>query len=70
MVYGRKQASIHTHVRNAVTLVWGSLRLTPKKVYVLVNVKMLVSLLIKEYICHNLLYKLGDFGEGIFISYP
>ena len=32
-VYGRKQASkqasIHTHVRNAVPLVWGSLRLTP-----------------------------------------
>ena len=24
-----KQASIHMHVRNAVTLVWGSLRLTP-----------------------------------------
>ena len=24
-----KQANIHTHVRNAVTLVWGSLRLTP-----------------------------------------
>jgi len=23
------QASIHTHVRNAVTLVWASLRLTP-----------------------------------------
>ena len=32
-VYGRKQTNrqtdIHTHVRNAVTLVWGSLRLTP-----------------------------------------
>ena len=32
-----KQASIHTHVRNAVTLVWGSLRLAPmnhgKEVY-------------------------------------
>ena len=24
-----KQASIHTHVRNAVTLVWGSIRLAP-----------------------------------------
>ena len=24
-----KQTSIHTHVRNAVTLVWGSLRLVP-----------------------------------------
>ena len=24
-----KQTSIHTHVRNAVTLVWGSLRLAP-----------------------------------------
>ena len=24
-----KQADIHTHVRNAVTLVWGSLRLAP-----------------------------------------
>ena len=24
-----KQASTHTHVRNAVTLVWGSLRLAP-----------------------------------------
>ena len=24
-----KQASIHTHVYNAVTLVWGSLRLAP-----------------------------------------
>ena len=23
------QANIHTHVRNEVTLVWGSLRLTP-----------------------------------------
>ena len=30
-VYGRKQASIHTHVRNAVTLVWGSLRLAPTR---------------------------------------
>ena len=34
-VYGRKQASkqanIHTHVRNAVPLVWGSLRLAPIK---------------------------------------
>ena len=33
MVYGRKQASkqtsIHTHVRNVVTLMWGSLRLAP-----------------------------------------
>ena len=33
MVYGRKQASkqanIHTHVSNAVPLVWGSLRLAP-----------------------------------------
>ena len=32
-VYGRKQASKqtskHTHVRNAVTLMWGSLRLAP-----------------------------------------
>ena len=26
-VYGRKQTSIHTHVHNAVMLVWGSLRL-------------------------------------------
>ena len=25
-----KQASIHIHVRNEVTLVWGSLRLAPK----------------------------------------
>ena len=36
MVYGRKQASkqanIHTHVRNAVLLVWGSLRLAPNYV--------------------------------------
>ena len=34
-VYSRKQASklasIHTHMRNAVTLVWGSVRLTPIK---------------------------------------
>ena len=33
LVYGRKQTDrqtyIHTHVRNAVTLVWGSLRLAP-----------------------------------------
>ena len=29
-----KQASIHTHVRNAVTLVWGSLRLAPTSVTV------------------------------------
>ena len=28
-VQASKQASIHTHVRNAVTLVWGSLRLAP-----------------------------------------
>ena len=27
MVYGHKQTSIHTHFRNAVPLVWGSLRL-------------------------------------------
>ena len=26
--YGRKQASIHMHVRNAVPVVWSSLRLT------------------------------------------
>ena len=25
-----KQANIHSHMRNAVTLVWGSLRLAPK----------------------------------------
>ena len=31
-VYGRKQANIHTHVRNAVPLVWGSLRLAPIRV--------------------------------------
>ena len=34
-VYGRKQTDmhtyIHTHVRNAVTLVWGSLRLAPTR---------------------------------------
>ena len=34
-VYGRKQTNrqtdLHTHVRNAVTLVWGSLRLAPIK---------------------------------------
>ena len=29
MVGPSKQASIHTHVRSAVTLVWGSLRLIP-----------------------------------------
>ena len=30
MVYGRKQTDIHTHATcNAVTLVWGSLRLAP-----------------------------------------
>ena len=28
-VYGRKHGRIHTHVRNAVPLVWGSLRLAP-----------------------------------------
>ena len=28
-VYGRKQANIHTHMCNAVMLVWGSLRLAP-----------------------------------------
>ena len=28
-VYGRKQARIHTHFRNAVPLVWGLLRLAP-----------------------------------------
>ena len=28
-VYGRKQASIHTLSVNAITLVWGSLRLAP-----------------------------------------
>ena len=28
-VYGRKQTYIHTTSANAVTLVWGSLRLTP-----------------------------------------
>ena len=27
-----KQADIHTHVRNAVTLVWGSLRLAPMRI--------------------------------------
>ena len=36
MVYGRKaskQASIHMHVCNAVTLVWGSFRLSPMTYY-------------------------------------
>ena len=28
-VQASKQANIHTHVCNAVTLVWGSLRLAP-----------------------------------------
>ena len=28
-VHASKQASIHTHARNEVTLVWGSLRLAP-----------------------------------------
>ena len=32
-VYGHKQANIHTHVRNAVPLVWGSLRLAPINCY-------------------------------------
>ena len=31
MVGPSKQASIHTHMRNEVTLVWGSLRLAPIK---------------------------------------
>ena len=31
MVYGRKQARTLTHFRNAVPLVWGSLRLAPIK---------------------------------------
>ena len=30
-VYGRKQTYIHTTSANAVTLVWGSLRLAPKR---------------------------------------
>ena len=38
-VYGRKQASIHTHVRNTVTLVWGSLRLAPIKRHVQVGAR-------------------------------
>ena len=29
MVYAHKQASIHTHMHNAVTLVWGLLRFVP-----------------------------------------
>ena len=29
MVYGHKQINRHTHVCNAVPLVWGSLRLAP-----------------------------------------
>ena len=29
MVYGRKQPSLHMHMHNPVTLVWGSLRLAP-----------------------------------------
>ena len=29
-----KQANIHAHIRNAVTVVWGSLRLAPKKSYI------------------------------------
>jgi len=37
-VYGRKQVnkqpSMHTHVRNAVTLVWRSLRLAPMRMLV------------------------------------
>ena len=28
-VHASKRTSIHTHVRNEVTLVWGSLRLVP-----------------------------------------
>ena len=36
-----KQADIHTHVRNAVTLVWGSLRLAP--INICSNTETLVS---------------------------
>ena len=39
--YGHKQASkqdIHTHVRNAVTLVWGLLRLVPTRPNEMVSV--------------------------------
>ena len=40
-VYGRKQASkqasIHTHVHNAVTLMWGSLMLAPIKAKLLAD---------------------------------
>ena len=39
---GTKQASTHTQVRNAVTLVWGSLRLTPIRPHK-VNFLFLVS---------------------------
>ena len=45
-----KQASIHTQVRNAVTLVWGSLRLAPTvncvfNIVKLVEIRVLARLL-------------------------
>ena len=41
MVDPSKQANIHTHMRNAVTLVWGLLRLAPINIggdYIIINV--------------------------------
>ena len=63
-VQAHKQANIHTHVRNEVTLVWGSLRLTP--------INRLASLCIildsqhdfcahhNSQLSHNSLHTLGD----------
>ena len=60
-VYGRGQTDIHTTSANAVTLVWGSLRLVP------INAGCIVALVIKL-LCSNVL-DAANIKDSTAISY-
>ena len=56
-----RQTYIHTHVCNAVTLMWGSLRLTP--IIILMNVQ---NMTIHVKVCHvKLNKKVSIYMEGM-----
>ena len=60
LVYGRKQTDrqtyIHTHVCNAVTLVWGSLRLTPISLWWGVIASTIIISLWHTFLCQHSLW--------------
>ena len=60
MVYGRKQTYIHTTYANAVTLVWGSLRLaTIILAWTYLSVEVLLVVLLVEELWVEELWVLG-----------